>query len=529
MDRHELRPYQKNCLNNIYKALKTENKALYVGATGCGKTLMMCRLAELYYQRERSKILFLSHRKLINSQFISTLKTQTEIPVEDIGLCCASLNKTETDRTVTVGSVQTLIKNLDAIKDMKYIFIDEVHRMSEQHKKIVENCPEAKIIGITATPYRADEGLIYDKNTFFPRITTQTTYNELIEKGHLVPIRGLINCDNDLINDLETVEIYDNEYQKDPLSYVMEKKVYIDNIKKVTEQYGDKYKRCCIVCCTIKHAEKVHEIIPDSVILHSKLPQHKQDHHLIRWRSHGVKHIITVDMLSEGFDFPAMDCIILARPILSHVNFIQLVGRLMRPSRQKMEGLLIDITPSTQRIGLDFDNIRYPKIKKEQRKKKRPDEKMCPECYEICKITSDKCLACGFRWSEAQLLADIQKVPELKEIYFGKIEKKPKQEGLKTIKVDKYFFKVKKTKNNKEICQLIAVYDDRTTVFFFATEDNYKGYPVKKGKEQWQYLTKFPYPKTTEAFLKQKEVIKLPQILEVDFSDNFAVIIGSKK
>lgn len=529
MERYELRPYQRNCLNIIYNALKTEDRALYIGATGCGKTLMMCRLAELYYQRQQGKILFLSHRKLINSQFISTLKKQTEIPPENTGLCCASLQKIETNKIVTVASVQTLIKNLDAIKDIKYIFIDEVHRMSEQHKKIIKSCSEAKVIGITATPYRAEEGLIYGEKAFFTKITAQTTYNELIEKGHLVPIRGLINCDNDLIEDLEAVEIYDNEYQKDPLSYVMEKKVYIDNIKKVIEQYNDKYRICCIVCCTIKHAEKVHEIIHDSVILHSKLPSYKQKYNLTRWRSNGVKHIVTVDMLSEGFDFPAMDCIILARPILSHVNFIQLVGRLMRPSRQKIEGLLIDITPSTQRIGLDFDNIRYPKIKKEQRKKKRPDEKMCPECYEICKITADKCLACGFRWSEAQLLADIQKVPSLKEIYFGKIEKKPKQEGIKTIKIDKYFFKVKKTKNNKEICQLIAVYDERTVVFFFATEDNYKGYPIKKGKEQWQYLTEFPYPKTTKAFLKQEEVIKLPRTLEVDFSNKFAVIIGSKR
>jgi len=138
------------------------------------------------------------------------------------------------------------------------------------------------------------------------------------------------------------------------------------------------------------------------------------------WKT-GKKRIITsVNILVEGFDYPPLDCLVMARPTLSSGLYLQAIGRVLRKSEGKGRAFLLDLTTNTKRFGTDLDRVKVtiPKQVQDKIRKEREFEKQCPNCEIWVHIARRECPDCGFTWPEPEIpVAD--SVPELSDVYFS--------------------------------------------------------------------------------------------------------------
>jgi DNA repair protein RadD len=173
----ELRDYQ----NNAVERLEQTTKALYVLPTGGGKTIVATNLIERAVQRGE-RVLVLTHRREILQQ------TSLKLPIEH-GLILAGLN-IDLELPVQIASVQTLwarCMRTDKVRlpAANLIVIDEAHHVAAHTwQAIVAEYPNARLIGLSATPCRGDgRGL----GNFFDELIVGPQIPELIAAKHLVP------------------------------------------------------------------------------------------------------------------------------------------------------------------------------------------------------------------------------------------------------------------------------------------------------------------------------------------------------
>ena len=171
-----LRNYQQRFVNSSLEALKNYHGVLGVGATGCGKTVMLSSVA-----REYKSALVLQHRTELLEQNSNTFSWVN--PALKYGLVDSKNN--DWSKPYTFGMVQTISRRMEDIGHFDLIVIDEAHHTAaNQHAEIIEAVrdknPDAKLFGVTATPERADKK---DLSKFYETISDQIKMNELIDNG----------------------------------------------------------------------------------------------------------------------------------------------------------------------------------------------------------------------------------------------------------------------------------------------------------------------------------------------------------
>ncbi len=195
----KLRYYQKDALQALDKSLKDypDQNPLLALPTGSGKSLVIANIIKKYKSKE---ILVLTHRKeLIQQNYEESKGVLDDVKV---GIYSASLKKRETDKSVTIASIQSygrLIRSSEEARQkfFDFIIIDECHLVPNSNESLYrETIDQAKsinekciIIGLSATPYRADTGVLTDShNKVFDRIAYTLKVEELIDKGFLCPL-----------------------------------------------------------------------------------------------------------------------------------------------------------------------------------------------------------------------------------------------------------------------------------------------------------------------------------------------------
>ena len=178
--------------------------------------------------------------------------------------------------------------------------------------------------------------------------------------------------------------------------------------KKVRLQVEDalsklgKRKKIIWACTCIKHAEIVQKEIQrfeDCAIIHSKLNKKERERNINSFEKENVRHITSVTMVAEGYDYPAIDAIVLMRPTRSPVLWVQIVGRGLRLFPGKKDCLVLDYGEVVENLGHPND----PVVLKKSKGKGEKQVIICPQCEEINFLPVSNCRDCGHEFFKEKL------------------------------------------------------------------------------------------------------------------------------
>lgn len=328
----ELRPYQSDGIRKIFNCWKEGQRSiLFQMPTGTGKTVLFSQIVKLGFDNNR-RILIVVHRKELVEQITEKL-TARNIPV---GHIVAGM-KADYTQTVQVASIQTLSRREHP--EANLIIIDECHHAkAETYKKLWDIYPDAKFLGVTATPVRlSGEGF----DDLFDELIVSMSTQKFIEQGYLCPVTHLV-CSNPNLSDVKQKQ---GDYVTKMLSGVM-----MDNsiMSDLIESYKEKSsgKTAIVFAVDVEHSlsivKRYNEENISAAHIDATTPKSERASILNDFKAGKIKVVSNVEIITEGFDFPECEVVQLARPTKSLSLYLQMVGRVMRPSKNKKEGIILD-------------------------------------------------------------------------------------------------------------------------------------------------------------------------------------------
>lgn len=394
----KLRPRQADFVHRICYALAEKGNTLGVAPTGAGKTVMLSSAIK-YYKRDGKPLraLVLQHRDELVAQNRATFRrVEPDVPTD---LYAADRKKWSDG--VTFAMVQTLCRedNLGTMPAMDLVVIDEAHHVAaDSYVRIVDRArelnPDVRILGVTATPQRADRKALAK---VFSNVADVISIKELIDAGNLVrPRVFVIDCGlrDELANVRKTVADFDMaEVEK-----VMDKQAVTE---KVIAEWKDKAgsRKTIAFCSTVEHAEHVTQAFCDAGvkadIVHGGLSDNARRRALLDFEKDRTQVLVNVAVLTEGYDCQTVSCVVLLRPCSFRSTMIQMIGRGLRkvdpdkhPGVVKSDCVVLDFGYSIlTHGGLDSEVVLEPVKGKAQMK-------VCPSCKMEVPLGVAACPAC---------------------------------------------------------------------------------------------------------------------------------------
>lgn len=343
----ELRPYQQEAREAIFEqwnggVLKT----LLVLPTGCGKTIVFAKVTEDCVRRG-DRVLILAHRGELLEQAADKIRQST-------GLGCAVEKAEETCMgswfRVVVGSVQTMMreKRLGQFPEdyFQTIIIDEAHHcISDSYQKVLNHFSSAKILGVTATPDRGD---MRNLGSYFESLSYEYTLPKAIKEGYLSPIKALTIP---LKIDMAGVGVQAGDFKASDISTALDP--YLQGIAQEMEKYC-KDKKTVVFLPLVKTSQKFRDLLNAHGFRAAEVNGDSQNRsEVLEAFDRGEYNVLCNSMLlTEGWDCPSVDCVVVLRPTKVRSLYCQMVGRGTRLSPGKDHLLLLDFLWHTERHEL---------------------------------------------------------------------------------------------------------------------------------------------------------------------------------
>ncbi|KAB2666563.1 DEAD/DEAH box helicase [Brucella tritici] len=322
MSGFKLRPYQAEMVTETRDALRDVQSVLDVMATGGGKTAISGFMAGSASRRNR-KVIFGVHRKELIRQ---TAKTFDKVGIP-YGVIAAGFTG-DRRQNVQIASIQTLQKRLDWYGTPDLYIPDEAHHAgAATWAEVIDTYRQggAKIVGLSATPERLDgEGL----GKWFDRMVVGPSTAWLIEQGYLAPYRLFAPS----MPDLSGIKKTAGDFNKGELADRMSGTKIVGDVVKHYRMLAHK-RKAIVFCVSIKHSLAMVEQFQAAGYRAAHIDGESQNRdELIRAFEDGrIEILSSVDLVSEGFDLPAIEVAILCRPTHSLSLFLQQIGRVLRP------------------------------------------------------------------------------------------------------------------------------------------------------------------------------------------------------
>lgn len=342
----ELRPYQQESRDAVHREWESVNRTLLVLPTGCGKTIVFAKITEDCV-RQGKRVLILAHRGELLEQAADKIEKAT-------GLKCAAEKAEDSCLDswfrVTVGSVQTLMrkKRLEQFSGDYFntIIIDEAHHcLSDSYQRILEHFPEAKVLGVTATPDRGD---MRNLGQYFESLAYEYTLPKAIREGYLSPIKALTIP---LKLELADVGVQAGDFKSSDIATALDPYLY---------QIADEMVKYCMDRKTVvflplvKTSQKFRDILNSRGFIAAEVNGNSNDRtEVLEAFNRGDFNVLCNSMLlTEGWDCPSVDCIVVLRPTKVRSLYCQMVGRGTRLYSGKDHLLLLDFLWHTERHEL---------------------------------------------------------------------------------------------------------------------------------------------------------------------------------
>ena len=343
----ELRPYQKQALDAVLAQWhQGVQKTLLVLPTGCGKTIVFAKVIEERV-RQGSNVLVLAHREELLQQASDKLAKTTGLQT--------ALEKAESSCldswfNVTVGSVQTLqnSKRLELFSPDHFdtIIIDEAHHaVSPSYRRVLEYFSGAQVLGVTAT---ADRGDKRNLGELFETLAYEYTLVKAIREGYLTPIKALTLPLN---IDLAGVKVQTGDFQAAALGTALDP--YLAQIADLMVEHCSN-RKTVVFLPLIATSKKMCALLNARGLTAAEVNGESDNRAEILQEFHEGKYKVLCNsmLLTEGWDEPAVDCIVCLRPTKVRALYAQIVGRGTRLYPGKKELLLLDFLWQTGKHDL---------------------------------------------------------------------------------------------------------------------------------------------------------------------------------
>ncbi len=403
----QLRPYQSEAVAAIYQYFqhKTGNP-LVVIPTAAGKSIIIADFIHSvfrYFPGQRvvvashvAEILFQDKEKLDahwhgapTAMFGASLGAKRVAPVTFVGIASGA-------RLPQVfGRVDLLI-------------IDEAHLVSEKEdtqyqsfiRALMEVNPLMKIIGFTATPYRMKGGMLTEGNIFTDicyDLSTPEAFYKLVQDGYLSP---LVPKQTREQLDTSQIAVRAGEYAMDAVLAAFDKNEITRRAVQEIAEYGDDRVSWLTFASGIEHAhhiaEEMRRIGIAAEAIDGTMTMEKRTQLLADFKSHKLKAIVNNNILTTGFDHPALDLIAVLRPTRSTGLWVQMLGRGCRVAEGKRDCLVLDFVGNTRRLG----PINEPRLPGKARRggESVAPVKVCEHCQTYVNIAVRVCPECGYEF-----------------------------------------------------------------------------------------------------------------------------------
>lgn len=345
----ELRPYQQQAKDAIFSEWKNGiKKTLLVLPTGCGKTIVFAKVAEECV-KGGSRVLILAHRGELLDQAADKIGKST-------GLGCATEKAEQTCIgswfRIVVGSVQSMMreKRLNQFPNNYFntIIIDEAHHcISESYQKVLRHFPDAEVLGVTATPDRGD---MQNLGTVFESLAYEYTLPRAIKEGYLSPIKAVTIP---LKIDMSAVGVQAGDFKSGDIATALDP--YLESIAEEMEKYCSD-KKTVVFLPLVKTSQKFRDILNNHGFRAAEVNGDSKDRAEILEAFDKDQYNVLCNsmLLTEGWDCPSVDCIVVLRPTKVRSLYCQMVGRGTRlsPETKKDHLLLLDFLWHTERHEL---------------------------------------------------------------------------------------------------------------------------------------------------------------------------------
>ena len=343
----QLRPYQQEAHDSIFEEWnKGVKKTLLVLPTGCGKTIVFAEVAKDCV-KNGDRVLIMAHRGELLDQAADKIAKST-------GLGCATEKASETCIgswfRIVVGSVQTLQrpKRMEQFSPDYFdtIIIDEAHHcLSDGYQRVLKYFNQANVLGVTATPDRGD---MRNLGNYFESLAYQYTLPKAIKEGYLTPIKALTLP---LKMDLSGVGVQAGDFKVSDIGTALDPYLY---------QIANEMKKYCMDRKTVvflplvKTSQKFKDILNENGFKATEVNGESKERTQILEDFENDKYNVLCNsmLLTEGWDCPSVDCVIVLRPTKVRSLYSQMVGRGTRLFPGKDHLLLLDFLWHTERHEL---------------------------------------------------------------------------------------------------------------------------------------------------------------------------------
>ena len=399
MSELKLRWYQNEAVNELIKALEAGKHPLCILPTGSGKTLVICEFVKRLTNNNR--ILILSHVFEILKQNYQAL-SKYSLPC-GVGLYSKGLNST-TITDITVAGIQSVWRHPDLFRSFNIILIDECHLIPMQSDTMYRsflNALDASYVGLTATPYRTNHGLLNEgPDALFDHIAYELNdYERLIKEGYLSQLitKNTYQSLNPNLS-LSAIRTTAGDYNTKDLSNAFDRKEITNKAIEEMIEYAKDLKLWMIFAIDIDHATHITEALLkngiSSVVVHSKIGHAERTKIIDDVKKGYYQAVVNINILTTGFDAPNIDLIAMLRPTKSPVLHVQAIGRGLRVAPGKKFCLVMDFAGNTERLG-PIDNIQIKKQgKKLNTEIKRTRFKQCSQCLALNSLKAKNCILC---------------------------------------------------------------------------------------------------------------------------------------
>lgn len=388
-----LRDDQLELLHRARLSLQQHKRILLVASTGVGKTVLAMEMIRGAIAKGR-RVLFLCHRRELVRQS-SRAFWKSNVPH---GLIMAGKAQTA-NVLANVGVINTVANRMSGLREPDLIIIDEAHRsVSPSYLALLEQWPNAHVVGLTATPERTDgRGMDIAGYTDIVQARPMRWYIDagILSEYEIIAPKSSI--------DLSGVAVRGGDYATDQLESAIDKPTITGEAVAAYKQFAAG-KRCMVFCVTIAHSEHTCEQYNAQGIPAEHIDGTHSDDEitaaLARFRSGETLILCTVQLAIEGLDIPAIEVVQFLRPTQSVIVYLQAIGRGLRIEPGKERLIILDQVANWQRHGLPDDAREWSLTGREKRgRKKQTDEQVnasqCKSCYAVFRAGTTSCPRCG--------------------------------------------------------------------------------------------------------------------------------------
>ena len=421
-----LRQYQEEALRALYVFWRNGGgNPLIAMATGTGKSVVIAFLIkQLLIDFPNMRVLITApNRELIDQDIKELRKIWPDAP---IGINCDGLGSRDTDTQILFATINSIYRNPQAIGRRDLIVIDEAHFIPHHDQGMYratlealrELVPDLRVAGLTATPYRLDSGhLCEGDGHIFDSVVYEYGIAQGIRDGVLSPLSSKATA---ATIDVSGVGKSGGEFIADQLEAAAIKDGVVERACDEIATYLRRRRAWLVYCVGVAHATMVRDALRargvDCEMVLGETPSDERDRVVEDFHVGRLTCLISVMVLSYGFNVPHVDLIAMLRPTCSAGLYVQQVGRGTRKADGKQTCLVLDFAGNVRRFG-PVDDVRI-KIKSNGKDGEAPT-KVCPSCQEIVMLGVSECPHCGFTFPQqeaAEILRSARKRSDWLEV-----------------------------------------------------------------------------------------------------------------